>query len=49
MKVKDLIRILQNYYDDTAVFFYNWRKGDDMYLKDISEADDSSEIYFNIY
>lgn len=49
MNVKELIEKLQNYSDDAKVCFYNWRKGDDMYLKNISVAYDDSEIYFNIY
>ena len=49
MTTQELIEILQNYSNDTEVCFYNWRKGDDMYLKNISVADDGTEIYLNIY
>lgn len=48
MTTQELVDILQNYYDAT-VCFYNWRKGDDMYLKNITVADDGTEIYLNVY
>lgn len=48
MTIKELTEQLQNYSDDTQIMFYDWLRGDDMFLKDISISDDGDEIYLNI-
>lgn len=48
MEVKELIERLKNYSEDAKVCFYDFFTCNDMFLKDISVADDNTEIYFNI-
>lgn len=48
MKVKELIELLNELSDDAIVNFYDYAKGDDMFMKDISISYDGDEIFINI-
>ena len=48
MTVEEFIKQLNNFSSDAVVNFYNFMRGDDIYMRSISVSDDDTEIFINI-